>query len=191
MDELTNILQGVNVVISFFAPSNDQAEAEKAQKALIDASIKAGVKRFAPSEWVTKGGYENMASYAYKAKTRQYLEDINKDGTVLEYCLFQPGLFCNYLTLPYQTSKHIVPIEMVFDFQNRRALIRDGGEDDHIAFTTVQDVANVVARAVEFEGKWPVEGGMRGSRLSVREVIAIGEKIRGKHSTHPSYNCVS
>ncbi|KAK3291660.1 uncharacterized protein B0H64DRAFT_409694 [Chaetomium fimeti] len=179
VDELTSILQGVNVVISFFSPSNDQAEAERAQKALIDASIKAGVKRFAPSEWVTKGGYENMAGYAYKAKTRRYLEDINKDGKVLEYCLFQPGLFSNYLTFPHQTYKHITPIEMVFDFQNRRALIRDGGEDDHIVLTTAQDVANVVARAVEFEGEWPVEGGMRGSRLSVRELVVLGEKIRG------------
>jgi hypothetical protein len=70
-------------------------------------------------------------------------------------------------------------MEMPFDFTTRRALVLDGGDDDRITLTTVQDCANVVARAIDFEGEWPVVGGIRGGDLSIGQLIALGEKIRG------------
>ena len=85
----------------------------------------------------------------------------------------------NYLTRPYKSSKHVHALEIPFDFANRRALVLDGGDNDRITFTTVQDLANVVARAVDYEGEWPVVGGIRGTDISVGELIALGEKIRG------------
>tara|TARA_R110002003_G_scaffold502_6_gene20094 strand:- start:11558 stop:12130 length:573 start_codon:yes stop_codon:yes gene_type:complete len=88
-------------------------------------------------------------------------------------------LFLNYLTRPYKSAKYVKPLDTPFDFANRRALLRRGGDDDYITFTTAQDLANVVAKAVEFEGEWPVEGGITGTKLSVRELIALGEDIRG------------
>jgi hypothetical protein len=53
VEELVKILQGAHTVLSFIAPYLDQEEAINTQKKLIDASVQAGVKRFAPSEWVT------------------------------------------------------------------------------------------------------------------------------------------
>jgi hypothetical protein len=53
-DELAKILQGVHVVLSFIAPHRDQQEAIDVQRNLIDASVQAHVKRFAPSEWGVK-----------------------------------------------------------------------------------------------------------------------------------------
>jgi len=50
-EQLTSILNGVHTVLSFITPPLDPGSA--AQKLLIDASITAGVKRFAPSEWAT------------------------------------------------------------------------------------------------------------------------------------------
>ena len=50
VSDLAFILQGVDVVLSFIAPFLDQEEAFNVQKNLVDASIQAGVKRFAPSE---------------------------------------------------------------------------------------------------------------------------------------------
>jgi hypothetical protein len=70
-------------------------------------------------------------------------------------------------------------MEMPFDFNNRRALVLDGGDDGRITLTTVQDFANVVARAIDFGGEWPVVGGIRGTDMSVKQLIALGEKIRG------------
>ena len=75
---------------------------------------------------------------------------------------------------------------MHIDFQHRRAIVLDGddgggdGTDDRIALITVKDLAAVVARAVEYEGEWPVVGGIRGCELSVGEIIRLGEEIRGK-----------
>tara|TARA_R110002060_G_scaffold53391_4_gene64014 strand:+ start:560 stop:790 length:231 start_codon:yes stop_codon:yes gene_type:complete len=54
--------------------------------------------------------------------------------------------------------------------------------DPHITLTSVKDVAEVVARAVEFEGEWPVVGGMVGTTLKTSEFIALAEKIRGLSS---------
>lgn len=66
-----------------------------------------------------------------------------------------------------------------YNFHERRALIPAGGEDCALSFTTVQDFAKVVALAVEYEVEWPVDGGITGGRLTVEELIAMGEKIRG------------
>lgn len=98
---------------------------------------------------------------------------------MLEYCLFVPGLFTNYLAYPFQSAKHVRVFEQAFNFHKRRALIPEGGEDCAMTFTTVQDFAKVVALAVEYEGEWPVDGGITGGRMTVGGLIALGEKIRG------------
>jgi hypothetical protein len=53
VNKLADILEDVHTVLSFIAPHLDQDEAADVQKNLIDASVKASVKRFAPSEWAT------------------------------------------------------------------------------------------------------------------------------------------
>lgn len=52
--------------------------------------------------------------------------------------------------------------------------------DDRITLTTVQDLANIVVKAVEYEREWPLYGGIRGDNMTVRELIQIGESVRGK-----------
>lgn len=49
--QVAEALEGVHTVLSFIAGPGDSAYLP--QKILIDASIQAGVKRFAPSEWAT------------------------------------------------------------------------------------------------------------------------------------------
>jgi len=48
-DQLADMLRGVHTVLSFINQSVDHGNAS--QKALIDACVAAGVKRFAPSEY--------------------------------------------------------------------------------------------------------------------------------------------
>lgn len=55
----------------------------------------------------------------------------------------------------------------------------DGGDDNRISLITVQDLANVVARAIDFEGEWPVISGVSGAVMSIGQLLALGEKIRG------------
>lgn len=73
---------------------------------------------------------------------------------------------------------------MTFDFDKRRAIIAEGSESARITFTTVHDLAAVVALAVDYQGEWPVVGGICGDKLTVRELLELGERIRGK-STRP------
>lgn len=91
-----------------------------------------------------------------------------------------PGLFTNYLTHPYKSTKHVHPMQTPFDFGKRRLLTVEGTDNARITLTTVTDIANVVAKAVEYEGEWPVVGGIRGDDLTMGEVIKMGERIRGK-----------
>ncbi|KAL4782679.1 NAD(P)-binding protein [Aspergillus varians] len=174
--QLAQILQGVHTVLSFI--TEQETPASPIQKRLIDAAVQAGVKRLAPSEWAASS-LNHLSWYAYKGTTRQYLADLNKDKKVLEYALFQPGLFTNYLTQPYKSAKHILPIEAPIDFNKRRAILAEGAENSRITLTTVQDFAQVVARAIDYEGEWPATSGVQGTTLSIAELIALGEKIRG------------
>lgn len=50
-EQLSKVLHGIDTVLSFITPQTDPGNI--AQKNLIDASIRGGVKRFAPSEWAT------------------------------------------------------------------------------------------------------------------------------------------
>lgn len=98
---------------------------------------------------------------------------------MLEYTLFHMGLITNYLTRPYASSKHLHQVEFPIDLYNRRAIIAEGAEDAELTLTTVQDFATVVVRAIEYEGEWPVVSGLQGDVLTLGELIALGEKIRG------------
>ncbi|KAL9088316.1 MAG: hypothetical protein Q9165_006241 [Trypethelium subeluteriae] len=120
-----------------------------------------------------------MPWWVGKENTREYLRKVNQNEKVLQYILFQPGLFLDYLAFPYKTAKHVDPLQSVFDYHNNRAIVVDGHEDAIMTLTTAADVAAIVARAVDYEGDWPEIGGIRGNRVTFSQVIQIGEKIRG------------
>jgi hypothetical protein len=114
-----------------------------------------------------------------------YLNYTNTVLKVLEYTLFQPGLFLDYLASPHRTSKYVTPLDTFINFQNRRAIVVEGHEDAIMALTSVHDIAGVVAKAVDLEVKWPENGGIQGNRLTVSEIIKIGEKVRGTYIPEP------
>jgi hypothetical protein len=58
-------------------------------------------------------------------------------------------------------------------------LVVEGGDESIITLTTVADFAQVVAKAVDYEGVWPVVGGMAGTRMMIGSLVALGEKVRG------------
>ncbi|KAB5580227.1 hypothetical protein GE09DRAFT_1279195 [Coniochaeta sp. 2T2.1] len=176
-DDLVKALQGIHTVLSFIQLLSDPGQ--KSQRNLIDACVLAGVERFAPSEYGSAGTVD-MPWWAGKEEVRQYLRELNKNGKLLEYTLFQPGVFLDYLASPYQTAKHVVPLDTVFDFQNRRAIVVEGHEDAIMTFTSTRDLATAVALAVDYNGgEWPEVSGIRGNRVSVSRVIEIGERVRG------------
>jgi hypothetical protein len=88
-------------------------------------------------------------------------------------------MFLDYLASPYKTAKYVTPLDTFIDFQNRRAIVVEGHEDAVMTLTTVQDIAGIVAAAVDLRSGWPETGGIRGNRVTVSEIIKIGEKVRG------------
>ncbi|KAI0377878.1 NAD(P)-binding protein [Hypomontagnella monticulosa] len=173
---LVEALRGTHTLLSFVQILSDPDQ--KSQKNLIDAAIAAGVRRFAPSEYGSKGTVD-MAWWYGKEKVREYLEEVNANGKVLEYTLFQPGLFLNYLAYPHKTAKYVDPLQSVFDFEHKRAIVVDGHEDAIITLTSVADLAAVVAKAVDYEGAWPKIGGIRGNRVTFSQIVEIGRRVRG------------
>ncbi|KAK7966217.1 uncharacterized protein PG986_000494 [Apiospora aurea] len=170
-------LQGVHTLLSFVQLLSDPNQ--KSQKNLIDAAALAGAKRFAPSECGSKGTTD-MGWWDGKQKIRDYLEEVNSAEKVLEYTLFQLGLFLDYLAFPHKTANHVEPLQIGFNFERLRAMVVEGHEDAVITLTTAADLAAIVARAVESEGTWPTTSGIRGNRLTFSQIIAIGERVRGR-----------
>ncbi|RDW65624.1 hypothetical protein BP5796_10316 [Coleophoma crateriformis] len=177
--ELAEALHGIHTVLSFTQLLADPENT--AQKNLIDAAVVAGVKRFAPSQWGSASTI-HMPWWAGKDKITEYLKKVNENGRVLEYTLFQPGLFMEYLAAPYKIAKHLEPLNTMIDFQNRRAIVVDG-YDPIMTYTTVQDLAAVIVRAVDLDSEWPVVGGIRGNRVPISHILKVGEKVRGRPFT--------
>jgi hypothetical protein len=96
---------------------------------------------------------------------------------VLEYTLFQPGFIIDMLAPPDNVPTTRSQ-ELWFDFLNRRAITLKN-VDDAFSGTTLNDLVNVVVRAVDYEGEWPVIGGIRGETVSASELLEIGKKVRG------------
>jgi hypothetical protein len=103
---------------------------------------------------------------------------------VIEYSLFQPGWFLNYLAGNRQTAKHVQPNGLFFVDHEKGVAHVAGDLTEKYTYTTVADLVNIVVKAVEYEGEWPKIGGINGNTLSFGEEIAIGEKVRGEWSTN-------
>ncbi|KAF1849655.1 NmrA-like family protein-like protein [Cucurbitaria berberidis CBS 394.84] len=176
-DSLTAALKGFDVCLSFFVVHLD-VNCE-AQKNLIHASIDAGVRRFAPSEWGIKNN-SGCAPYANKDEIARYLAQLKEEGKLaqLEYCLFQPSIFMDYFAHPYPLSPELITWPFFLDFENRRAIVLGDGSYP-LVITAIADDSEILLRALEDERPWPNVGGFRGHRTTINELLALGQKIRG------------
>ncbi|KAM0473813.1 hypothetical protein ACHAPX_007859 [Trichoderma viride] len=177
---LVEALKGTHTLLSFVQIMHESGQ--ESQKQLIDAAVAAGVKRFAPSEYGSSGT-AHMSWYAGKEVAREYLRNLNANGKVLEYTLFQPGLFLDYLASPYQTAKHVAPLDVFINYEKLRAIVIDGHEDVTITLTTAADAAAVIAKAIDSDNEWPEISGIQGDRATLSQVIKLGEKVRGRPFT--------
>ncbi|WEW59170.1 hypothetical protein PRK78_004639 [Emydomyces testavorans] len=174
---LIDALKGVDTVLSFVSSDPDN----QTQKALVDACVAAGVKRFAPSEWALRSD-SSLPDQQFKRDMHKYLQEINAERPVLEYTLFEPGLFMNYLAYPYKTTKYLHNSPLFMSLEEKQAIKVDDGEDWHV-YTDIQDVAKVVARAIDYPGKWPEIGGMVGERIQMKSLIKLVESVLGEPLT--------
>ena len=99
---------------------------------------------------------------------------------VIEYSLFQPGWFLNYLAGYRKIATHVQPTGFtVVDYEQGVARVA-GSLDNKVTYTAIRDLVNIVVKAIDYEGEWPTIGGINGNTLTLAEEIAIGERVRGK-----------
>ncbi|KAF2018035.1 NAD(P)-binding protein [Aaosphaeria arxii CBS 175.79] len=171
---LVDALRGFDICLCFMIIIG---EGYTAQIKLIDACIEAGVKRFAPSEWGIKNG-SPVPDYKPKDETVEYLKEINKDKKVLEYTLFQPSIFMDYFAHPNPLSPNLHTWSFFIDPSSRHAILPES-QDDPLVLTRISDDSEILLRAIEDPNPWPVIGGIRGCRTTIRELFALSKEIRG------------
>lgn len=92
----------------------------------------------------------------------------------------------NYLSRPHVSAKHMFISSIPLDVENRRAIVPEH-QGCVITLTTVQDVAKVVAEAIEYEGEWPKRGGIQGSSIKLSALMELLESIRGTFKVQPAF----
>jgi hypothetical protein len=71
-------------------------------------------------------------------------------------------------------------METPIDFGRRRMLMVEGSDNALITLTAAEDLVKIVVKAIEYEGKWPLVGGIRGNQIAIRDLIELGERVRGE-----------
>lgn len=137
------------------------------------------MRRFAPSEWGIKNKSQ-VPQYAGKDEIARYLAELKDTGKLggLEYCLFQPSILMDYFAHPYPLATDLVTFPFFTDYENRRALVLDDGNQP-LVITALEDEAQILHRALEDKRPWPSVGGIRGYRTTTNELVDLGKKLRG------------
>ncbi|KAF7951283.1 hypothetical protein EAE96_006605 [Botrytis aclada] len=135
-DELLKALKGQDVVISTIAT----AAADVQQKAIIYAAIKAGVKRFVPSEFGSDTRNEKAIKifpqrFKHKLDTVEYLKGKEKDG--LTWSAFVTGPFFELA----------VKATMGFNLKEHKAIIYNEGKDVY-STTTMASIGTALKNAL-------------------------------------------
>jgi len=118
LESLATALTGQDALVSLLASAVVANPA--IQKLLIDASIKAGVKRFIPSEFgcdLHNAKVRALPLFAGKVATEEYLDEQAQKGTI-SYTLIYTGPFLDWG----------LRNKLLLNFDDRRIDLYDGGE---------------------------------------------------------------
>ncbi|KAH0437348.1 NmrA-like family protein [Colletotrichum camelliae] len=136
-DDLTAALRGQDAVVSTVSKGGLLT-----QNTVIDASIKAGVKRYIPSDWGTfttdpKAQRELVPVLGPMLDVQRYLAEKARTGEI-EHTIFSVGAFLDLLTT--------VPI--AFNYANKTVELWDGGRH-RLSTTSVSSIGKAVAGALK------------------------------------------
>ena len=169
---LVNALEGVHTVISTIAGTTEDTLV-KPQLALLDAAVKAGVKRFAPSEFSARSRPDHPIE-APRVKW-PVVEAAKESG--LEYTIYETGTFMNYFAVGTAGLGHSYPFKFLFDVENCTATLPGDGSP-YIVYTRLEDIGKFVAASLDLE-RWPELSQMRGDRIRLNEILRLAEEVRG------------
>ena len=185
--DLQYALAGVDTVISTI---NGEA-----QLALIDAAASANVRRFVPSEFEgspTARPTDDVFDCGRRAALSQ-LQDNESRGMMST--VFTCGIFYERFGPGGMRAWQIGlrsaiggEGEYLMDIRNGKAMIpkfNSAGQPVYVCLISARDAARFVVAALDLSS-WPRELRMKGERMTVNDIVSIGEALRGKRSCDSS-----
>lgn len=99
------------------------------------------------------------------------------EKTSLEYIRISIGFFSDYWGMPLIKS-NLKPFNWLLDMQKGLAAVPGTG-DERFSVTYSEDLARVIVHLVSTDDRWPERGFLSGSDISLNELIASAERVRG------------
>ncbi|PVH91427.1 NAD(P)-binding protein [Periconia macrospinosa] len=187
VDSLTAALQGVHTVICVLLAKDGTGESSQIN--LLNAGLRAGISRFAPTEF----GCGLLANPRVDIlRPRHIVTDACREAQQkhpgFEYACFNVGLFMNYLGYGAPDEEGALnglndTWVWVWDVKGMKAAIplTKEGKVPRMTTTEIGDVGKFVAAACLLpKGSWKEDFGMVGETIHMDEVVKIIESVRGK-----------
>ena len=177
-------LRGVDVVISTVSGA--------VQIRMIDAAVKAGVKRFAPAEFEgrpTKRADDNYINRSLDRGKSAVLAHLHRNRHQIESTVFVCGvLYERFAPGGLQQNRMGTNTgvsqegNFMIDVRNMRAHVpwrNSAGQEVSMCLTAASDVGRFVTKALDIQQIWPPELIMHGERLTSYELLSMVARARG------------
>ena len=151
IDNITAVLKGHDAVVSTVGACGING-----QKTVIDASIRAGVRRFIPSDFgalTTRPGAESLPLNAPWIDIQTYLKEKALAGEI-EYTLFAVGPFLEF----------VMSMPFLADVMTQEVKLYDNGEHP-FSSTSVSSIGKAVA------------GALRNAELSKNRLVSVHDIV--------------
>jgi NmrA-like family len=179
--DLRYTLAGVDTVISTINGN--------AQLALIDAAVAANVRRFVPAEFEGSPSARptnDIFDFGRRAALSRLL---HYESRGMGFTIFTCGIFYERFAPGGMRASQIGVRsaiggegEYIMDIRNAKAMIpnfNSAGQPVYVCMMSARDVASFVVAALDLSF-WPRELRMKGERMTVSDLVSIGEALRGE-----------
>lgn len=162
--KLEEALQGIHTVICALAYDRNNL-----QPRLVDAAIKAGVKRFVPSDFGTPGRKGVRLLHDDKLAVREYVQNSG-----IPYTFIDVGFWYQFKFVNVVPEQAMVP----YVYECSRTIYGDG--ETKAAFIHRDDIGRFVARIVADERTLNRYVFAYGGEATLHELFALAERITGR-----------
>ena len=196
LSSLVSALQGTHTVISAIGFSTSDPSWFSTELALLKATVEAGAKRFAPSEYgIGVLATPTVDAFIGSVRIWEACEEAAAAGG-LEWTRYECGLFMNYLGFGVPShgpggrelrEEALAGREkdgewLYYPSTCRAELpVKADGTFPRITLTAIEDVGKFVAKSLDLSsGDWETTSYIVGETLGMDEVVQIAEKVMGK-----------
>lgn len=173
-------LAGVDTVVSTVSG--------EAQLKLIDAAAAARVRRFVPAEFGGPPALRPSDDLLDNERRRALLRLAQLESSGMRFCVFTCGIFYERFApgglghSQLGTSSGLGSEgSYLMDYRRQTARLPPNNADGHsarVSMISVKDLAHYIVASFALSS-WPREFRVRGDRMSVRELVAVAESVRG------------